>query len=268
MTHAKYRRRIPVHEDRTGARKSTPNRLIVLHTSEGGETGAAAANLAGFLTRPGDRTTSAGGRFGASYHVVLDVESAIPAVPYDVVAYAAAGANHDGIHLCFPGRAGQSREQWLDPISRGMIRTAAAVIVDVSELEGIPARFLTVAAIKAGAAGVCDHEDISNAFGRSTHWDVGPSFPWDVLAADIADFINPPTPEDPDMLNLIRLVRPAGYANVFAATPFGSRHLGEQTYRAMIDAGVDPTIIDTDHPQEIAALLAQSGLSRSDLVRL
>ena len=81
----------------------------------------------------------------------------------------------------------------------------------------------------------------------------------------------PPTEEDTDMLALVTLTRPKGYANVFAVTPWGSRHLGGGSYVRLVAqldaAGHDSTVHVTDHQQEIAGILAQAGLTRADLVR-
>jgi hypothetical protein len=80
----------------------------------------------------------------------------------------------------------------------------------------------------------------------------------------------PPTEEDDDMLAVVSLIRPQGYANVFAVTPMGSRHLGGDSYvrlTAQLDqAGYDSTIYVTDHEQEIKGILSQAGLTHSDLV--
>jgi len=194
-----YGPRIQVHDDRFGARKSGPNRLLVVHTSEGSEGPTSAENLGAFMTMPGDRLNPDGTRFGASYHYVTDTDRVLPAVPDDVVAYAAAGANNDGIHVCIPGKAGQTRAQWLDATSRSYIRQAVAVMVDKAREHGIPLDLLTVAEIVAGAAGYCGHVDISNAYHRSDHTDPGAQFPWDVLATDIAALT---APEDDDMTPL------------------------------------------------------------------
>jgi hypothetical protein len=81
----------------------------------------------------------------------------------------------------------------------------------------------------------------------------------------------PPTEEDDDMLAVVSLMRPQGYANTFAVTLDGARHLGGDSYArltAQLDhAGYDSTVHVTDHAQEIASILALSGLTRADLVR-
>jgi hypothetical protein len=195
---ANYHPPVAVHPDRYGAVKSWRNRLIVVHDSEGGEGATAGKALAGFLTRPGDRPNGSGGMYGSSYAYVSDLDLwAWPCVPHNVVSYSASGANHNGVHVCIPGKAAQTRAQWLEPVSRGYIRTTAAVIVDIAAAEGIPLVRLTVAQVRDGMSGYCSHHDVSLAFGKSTHTDPGPNFPWDVLAADIAAFTAPPVVEVP-----------------------------------------------------------------------
>ena len=82
----------------------------------------------------------------------------------------------------------------------------------------------------------------------------------------------PPMEEDTDMLALVTLTRPKGFANVFAVTPWGSRHLGGGSYARLVAqldaAGHDSTVHVTDHRQEIDGILAQSGLTHADLVVL
>lgn len=76
-----------------------------------------------------------------------------------------------------------------------------------------------------------------------------------------------PQNEDDDMISLIRFWRPAGYQNIFAVTPWGSRHLGVETfYDLAAQPGMNQEVIDSDHAQEIAAVLNQSGLTYADLV--
>jgi hypothetical protein len=82
-----------------------------------------------------------------------------------------------------------------------------------------------------------------------------------------------PTAEDTTvMLQLVSLLRPKGYRNVFAATPWGARHLGDDSAGRLIAqlaaAGVDAEVYETDHAQEIAGVLAQAGLAHADLIPL
>ncbi len=188
-----YGPRCQVHPDRTGATRPLAGlRLIVVHTSEGGEGPASAENLCTFMTLPGDRTDPLdGSKFGASYHYVTDLERVFPATPDNVVAYAAAGANNDGVHICIPGKAGQTRAEWSDATSAAYIAQLAQVMSDVADRYHIPLDRLTVAEIVAGKAGYCGHVDISLAYRRSDHTDPGVQFPWDRLADLLAPEVPP-----------------------------------------------------------------------------
>lgn len=201
---------IPAHPDRTGSWKTNgPNRLIVLHTSEQREDSNPhddAETLAMYIASPGDRpsTSRPGSFFGASYHAIFDTDQVIVCAPDNLVTYSAGGANAFGVHGCFPGKAGRTRNQWLQPAARAQIRQCAEWCVEVSKRNGIPLLRPTPDQIAAGAFGVCDHHDVSLAFRKSTHTDVGDGFPWDALWRDIDDVLanlNPqPTPEkEPDM---------------------------------------------------------------------
>jgi hypothetical protein len=189
MTFAKYAPRVRVHDTRHGPIKTSgPNLWIVIHTSEGAELTGSAEQLGLFMGTPATKTNV------ASYQEVFDTDQVIPAVPHNVVSYAAAGGNAQGIHGCFPGKAGQTREQWLDLNSRAMIRQCAAWCIDVSREQNIPLTRIYSGDLIAGRRGICDHHQVSLAFKRSTHTDVGPGFPWDVLFSDIEELLTPPKP--------------------------------------------------------------------------
>lgn len=160
-----------------------------MHTSEGGEGTSAAENLASFTASP--RTSSN----LASYHAIADTDKVILTVPDNRQAYSAGGGNRTFLHICIPGRVSQTREQWLDSVSRAAIRQVAEYIVAKGQQYNVPFHKLSVAEVQGGRArGYCGHRDISQAFGLSTHTDPYPNFPWDVLAADIAELAPPPPP--------------------------------------------------------------------------
>jgi hypothetical protein len=207
-----YAPRVTVHPDRYGADRSRQVPMVkwlILHTSEqsGAEDVNDAEDLARFMTTAGDRPSSSGGFYGASYHAVSDTDRVLPCTEDHLVAFAAGGANRYGLHLCLPVRirarsttdpdANVSRAEWLDAGSRPYIRQAAEWIVDKALLYRIPLVRITPQQMAAGALGYCDHHTASLAFRKSDHTDVGAHFPWDVLAADIASIIEPPKPPDP-----------------------------------------------------------------------
>lgn len=200
----RYKPRIVVHPQRKGALKTKgANRLLVLHTSEGAETGNAAENLGVYMGMPGDRVVPGSDpprMYGSSYHGITDTdESVIPAVDDNQVAYAAGGANAFGVHLCIPGKAGQTEQQWLDADSTAHIQSAAWWLKQKSIEHAIPLVRLTVRQMQQGASGYCDHNDVRLAFGETDHTDVGPKFPWELLSVLLDD---PQPKADPGMATL------------------------------------------------------------------
>ena len=191
MSYATYGPRTVVHETRYGPRKTTVNKWIVLHTSEGGELTNSAEALSRFMESPGHEVQR------GLVQRRLRHQSVLLAVPYDVVPYAAGGGNAQGIHGCFPGRANQTRAQWLDDTSFAMIEQAALWILDVCDRYDIPPRRITWQQVKNGETGICDHYDITRAFKKSTHTDVGVDFPWDVLFDEIDAALYPSEPDQP-----------------------------------------------------------------------
>lgn len=141
-------------------------RLIVLHSTEGD-------------TAEGAASWFADPRSGVSTHLVVGEDGAFRAVPDDVVAYGAAGANDDGLHIELAGRANWSRDRWLQQQKTLML--AAEAITAWSAAYAIPLRLLTAAEVKAGKRGVVSHKTISEAFRASDHFDPGPNFPYDTL---------------------------------------------------------------------------------------
>lgn len=194
---------------RSGNVRPMPPRWVIIHTSEGSEGLNSAEQLAGFLGQPATATNVAG------YHAVADTDMhVIRVVPDDRVAFAAPGSNTEGLHICIPARAGQTREQWLEGSSRSAIRTVAGYLLDTRDRYGIPVERLTVAELRAGTRGYADHAAIRDAFGRTTHWDVGPGFPWETLYSDIRDLRPPPNPQQEselyDMAGIAALYIPDG----------------------------------------------------------
>lgn len=195
-----YAPSVGLHPDREGGPIVWPPRLAVLHTSEGGELPTSARQLCHAMTLPGDRQTSTGGVYGSSYHVVFDFHVVRSVKTLASARFAAAGANSVSVHGVFPGRAGQTRDEWLADPAGMMITQAALWLLDLEQRCLVPARRLDEEQVAAGASGYCDHAAISHVYKRSTHWDVGPGFPWDVLAARIqwiavaAGYWPPPDP--------------------------------------------------------------------------
>jgi hypothetical protein len=103
-----------------------------------------------------------------------------------------------------PGRAGQTRAEWLDDKSRSQIKACARFIYEKAKIDGFPLERVSPHQVASGGKGYCGHVDISDAYGLSDHWDPGSGFPWDVLAADIAALTIP----NPDMEDNMQTINP------------------------------------------------------------
>ena len=144
-------------------------RLVVMHTMEAPEKFNTAENVAKYFqttTRP------------ASAHVCVDNDSIVQCVRDRDIAFAAPGANHDGVHVELAGYAKQLKGDWDDEYSRAMITKAADVVAQYCLKYNLPCVQLTDTQLKAGVKGIVGHDQVSRVYKRSTHTDPGPNFPW------------------------------------------------------------------------------------------
>lgn len=145
--------------------------LLVVHCMEAPEASTRAERCAyNFSTT--DRVASA--------HACVDDDTIVRCVRDEDVAYAAPGANHDGLQLELAGYARQTREQWLDAFGVAMLRNAARVLEAWYYAYDVPLVFVEAANLRGGR-GVTTHGQVTLAYGKSTHVDPGPSFPMDWL---------------------------------------------------------------------------------------
>ena len=93
------------------------------------------------------------------------------------VAWAAPGANSNGIQIEHAGRARPNRPRVSDAYSTAMLDRSAALVAELCRKHGIPAVWLYAADLKAGRRGITTHKAVSDAFKRSSHWDPGTGFP-------------------------------------------------------------------------------------------
>jgi hypothetical protein len=189
-----------LHNDRySTAGVSTTKAGVVVHTNEGPD--GSGPSLIAFLGRPGDRPSNGpSGRYGAGYHAVATPDGYVVVADDTAGPYHAPPLNGTWLAIVIPGYARQSRDEWLDAGSRPLIRGTARYIVDSSRRHHFPLERLTVDQLRAGGRGIVDHNTVSRAFGKTNHWDPGPSFPWDVLFDDITAIVTelaPPPPPAP-----------------------------------------------------------------------
>lgn len=215
----------PVHPERFSTTGVTTRKLgVVLHTSESGDGSYAALRNA--VTRPGDRKlmnadrTWSGRMYGSAYHVLTRND---PGRTFDQLLPATAGPysapplNKTWWHLCIPGRARQTHDEWLDAESIAGIHAAARFVVARSVIDGFPLARVGAGALRTSTGtGYCDHWTVSRAFPAKTdHTDVGPEFPWDLFGDLLEFYSTPTTPEDDDMHR--EIWQPQGSNAVFLA---------------------------------------------------
>jgi len=147
-------------------------RVIVIHSMEAPEKGDTAENVARFFQNPGENRK-------VSAHLCIDNNSIVQCVFDNDIAFAAPGANRDGIQLELAGFARQTRDEWLDPFSILVLENAANAAAQYCLKYNIPVRHLTNAELKSGQKGIVGHAQVSEVFKKSDHTDPGKGFPWD-----------------------------------------------------------------------------------------
>lgn len=113
----------------------------------------------------------------ASAHYCFDNDSEVQCVLDKDVAYAAPGANSDGLQFELAGYAAQSQGEWKDLFSLSMLSRAAIVAYHKCLEFDIPVVALSNADLLAGKKGIVTHNQVSQAYKLSSHWDPGPNFP-------------------------------------------------------------------------------------------
>lgn len=163
----------------------SPVRLVVIHDMEWPEKPSTAEDCAQMF-----RTMTR----QASAHVCIDSDSAVRCVADSDTAWAAPGANSDGLQLECAGFMKQNREQWLDSYGKAMMEIGAEVCAAWANKYKIPVRKLTQVQLQAGQKGFTSHADVSAVYRRTDHTDPGKGFPWDYFLGRVEDFLD----GDPD----------------------------------------------------------------------
>src|SRR5690349_15271041 len=99
-----------------GNKRTIPVRLVVIHTAEMDEKSESAENLAKYGQNPD---------YESSWHIATDNNSVVQCVRDSYVAFAAPGANHDGIQVEMACRSSQTIAQWRDLYSIGLLAVTA-----------------------------------------------------------------------------------------------------------------------------------------------
>ena len=141
--------------------------VLVLHTAEGATD---EMSLGSFFSRVTTGSSQAGIGQDGGYATYVN---------YADTAWCAPPLNQEGEHLEICAFAKWTREQWL--ANMPMLESVARWIAWRCSVRRIPVVLLSDADLKAGKAGVTDHDAVSDVWKKSDHWDVGESFPWDVV---------------------------------------------------------------------------------------
>ena len=121
-----------------------------------------------------------------SFHYIVDGDSVTQCVEDQYVAWhASRRGNAVGIGIEMCGRATQTREQWLDPISLATIQITARLCADLCAKHSIPAVLVEADGLLQEKKGITTHNFVSKAFKQSDHYDPGPNFPLDEFIAAV-----------------------------------------------------------------------------------
>jgi N-acetyl-anhydromuramyl-L-alanine amidase AmpD len=149
--------------------------LVVIHTMESPEKPDTAEGVANwFHNQPAHHPPE---YEGSSCHYCIDNNSIVQCVHDHDVAWAAPGANHNGLQFEHAGRASQRASDWRDGYSIAELLRSAELCAKKCVLHGIPVIWRSPADLVAGKRGITSHANVSAAFRKSTHTDPGPNFP-------------------------------------------------------------------------------------------
>ncbi|NUO82943.1 N-acetylmuramoyl-L-alanine amidase [candidate division KSB1 bacterium] len=165
--------RFPVMRARyyTAVAEKRAVRVIVIHSMEAPEKGDTAENVARYFQNPDPNKVSA--------HLCIDNNSIVQSVLDNDVAFAAPGANHDGIQLELAGYAKQTRADWMDPFSILVLENAANAAAQYCLKYNLPIRHLSDEELRSAQKGIVSHAQVSAVYRKSDHTDPGQGFPWD-----------------------------------------------------------------------------------------
>ena len=158
--------------------------LVVLHSMENSEKPSSARGVAEWFAGPNAPRASA--------HYCVDAGEVIACVREEDVAWAAPGANRNGIQIEQAGHADQSASQWLDPYSTAMLQRMIPLMVEICRRWTIPAVIVGPEALRQGLRGITTHNFVTLAFRKSTHTDPGIHYPLEWVVSRVAALLRMP----------------------------------------------------------------------------
>ena len=159
--------------------------LLVIHDMEAPEDLKTAENVANYFARPSTK---------ASAHYNIDADSIVQCVLDRDVAWAAPGANHDGLQFEHAGYARQTTSQWLDAYGRKMLfDQSAPLFARKCREHKIPPVFLRAPDLVSQKRGITTHWEVTRAFSNGRgHTDPGSNFPIQQFMLAIQDAYEKP----------------------------------------------------------------------------
>ena len=163
-----------------GVLRTVPVRLVVVHDAEFPEILFGAKGVARYFQNPDPGTKP-------SSHIAVDNQEVIQCVKDSYVANAAPGANHDGIQVELVGYQKQTKGEWLDNYSLGVLALGADAVAQYCLKYSIPPKHLTDSELGSGQKGIVGHDQVSRVYQRSDHSDPGPQFPWELFISMVRE---------------------------------------------------------------------------------
>lgn len=158
-------------------------RLIVIHDMEWKAHGLTAEDCAKDFAK---RTKAN----AASAHICVDSNSIVQCVHDHDIAYAAPGANTDGIQIELAGFARSTLKEWMTGDNFATIMRGADAAAQYCLKYDIPPIHISDTALAAGAKGIIGHYQASRVYKKSDHGDPGVNFPWTFFIAAVATFVD------------------------------------------------------------------------------
>lgn len=123
---------------------------------------------------------------GTSAHRVVDNTEIVRCVKWTDIAWAAPGANTNGVHWEQSGYVRQNKETWEDAYGNAQLHLLAEDVAKFCWTLSIPAVLLLPEQLRENETkgrgihrGICGHDTVTKAFpDLGTHTDPGPNFPW------------------------------------------------------------------------------------------
>lgn len=110
-----------------------------------------------------------------SAHYVIDPGEVIQCAFDSVICWHAPPNSHSiGVELCdMPGEGRGAMLRWTDRNHRRMLRKAVDLVARLCLAYNVPTAYLDVEELRAGKRGITTHNNVSDAWRESDHWDPG-----------------------------------------------------------------------------------------------